>query len=610
MTTIRGATKTRRVFKSRSRGLRPRKGDRAVKPKAIVFSSIVTVFVMLTFPPVKAQGPSSGAVVNWPLHNLDLAGSRFSTLDQINRANVKSLTPRWLFQHGVIDGVSNQTTPVIVDGVMYVTDSRGSVYAVDAADGHLLWTYDVTNLLGGRGCSAGLDCYIFRQRGVAYENGVIYTAGGSFLFAIDAKTGKPIESFGNKGQASVILDVLKERYPDVTAAISLGYWFTSAPQVHNGVLYIGSTRSESHVPGGHVIAVDAKTGKVKWYFNAVPQDEKDQGWEIAGPTWVGGERNGGGIWETPSIDAALGLLYVAVGNPFGDSTKRAGINLFTDSLLALRLDTGKMAWYFQQTHHDVWDYDSANQPILFDMQVRGERVRALAEASKNGFLYILNRETGQPIHPIKEMPVPTETTRVGEEPWPTQPIPYTAAGKPMSPVSPVFPVDIPSERLATRTLVPMFTPPGPNQIRAPGSGGGANYAPISYSPQTGLLYVNAIDSPVDSGRDPKGYFSAFDPTTGELVWQRTFEGYGQAGSVVTAGGVVFVGTGSNTAGYFFAYDAKTGELLWKFNTGAGVFSSPSVYMVNGEEFVTVASGGGERGRRGGDLILSFALPKQ
>jgi len=553
-----------------------------------------------------AQQSDAGKSVDWPLHNLDLAGSRFSPTNQINRSNVASLTPRWLFQHGVIDGVSNQTTPVIVDGVMYVSDSRGSVYAVDAANGHLIWLYDVTNLLGG-GRPEG---YIFRNRGVCYADGVVYVAAGSFLFALDATTGKPIPGFGTNGQASVILDVLKMRYPDVETAISLGYWFTAAPQVHDGVLYISSTRSESHIPGGHVLAVDAKTGKVLWHFNTVPQDEKDQGWEIAGPTWVGGERNGGGIWETPSIDPELGLLYVAVGNPFGDSSKRAGMNLFTDSIIALTLDTGKLRWYFQQTHHDVWDYDSGGPPILFDMQVGGRKVRAVAEASKNGFLYILNRETGQPVHPIKETPVPTATTRPGEKPWPTQPIPYTALGKPMSPVSPVFPVDIPAEQLATHTPVPMFTPQGPNQISAPGTGGGANYGPMSYSPRTGLLYVNAIDSPTNSGRPPKGYFSAFVPTTGELVWQQTFEGYGQAGSVVTAGDLVFVGTGSNVAGYFFAYDARTGELLWKFNTGSGIFGSPAVYMVDGEEFVTVASGGGDRGRRGGDLILSFALPKR
>ena len=544
--------------------------------------------------------------VNWPLHNLDLAGGRFSSMDQINASNVATLTPRWLFQTGVIDGVSNQTTPVIVDGSMYVTDPRGSVYALDAADGHLLWTFDVTELIGG-GAKAG---YIFRNRGVCYDNGVVYSGAGSFLFAIDAKTGKAIKTFGKDGQASVILDVIKERYPDVTSAITLGYWFTTAPQIYNGVIYIGSTRSESHIPGGHVLAVDAKSGKVLWRFNTIPQDGRDQGWDIAGPTWVGGERNGGGIWETPSIDPELGMIYVAVGNPFGDSSKRIGTNLFTDSIVALSLSTGTLKWYYQQTHHDVWDYDSGNQPILFDMQVRGQRVKALAEASKNGYLYILNRETGQPVHPIKEIPVSTETTRPGEQPWPTQPIPYTAAGQPMKPVSPVFPIDVPAERLATRKVVPQFTPAGPNQIYSPGTEGGANYGPMSYSPRTGLLYVNAVDSPLGAQRPARGYFSAFAPSTGELAWQQTFDGWGQAGSVVTAGGLVFVGTGSNVAGYLFAYDAKTGELLWKFNTGGGVFSSPAVYMVNGEEFVTVASGGGERGRRGGDLILSFALPKR
>ena len=545
-----------------------------------------------------------GQNVDWPLHNLDLYGGRYSPMDQITRSNVATLTPRWLFQHGVIDGVSNQTTPVIVDGVMYVTDSRGSVYAVNAADGHLIWTYDVTELLaGGR-----REGYIFRHRGVTYERGVVYSAAGSFIFALDAQTGKPIESFGENGQASVILDVLRLRYPDVETAISMGYWFTSAPQIHDGVIYVGSTRSESLIPGGHVLAVDAQTGEVIWHFNTIPQDENDQGWDIAGPTWVGGGREGGGIWETPSIDPELGMVYVAVGNPFGDSTKRSGLNLFTDSVLALSLADGQLRWYYQLVHHDVWDYDNGSQPILFDMEVDGAPVKALAQANKNGLLYILNRETGEPVHSIIETPVSTETDRDGEQPWPTQPIPQTAAGEPMEPVSPIVPEEIPPEHLAGYTIVPIFTPRGPDQIFAPGSGGGASYAPMAYSQQTGLLYVCAIDQPSNSGRGARGFVSAFDPTTGELSWQQIFEGYGQSGPVVTAGGVVFVGAGSNTAGYFYAYDAVTGEELWKFNTGAGVFSSPAVYMVDGEQFVTVASGGGSRGRRGGDLILSFALP--
>ena len=553
---------------------------------------------------VALVSPAWAQSADWRLHNLDLAGSRYSTLDQITRDNVGALTPRWLFQHGVIDGVSNQTTPVIVDGVMYVTDSRGSVYAVDAADGHLVWTYDVTDLLGGAR-EAG---YVFRHRGVTYEDGVVYSAAGSFIFALDAATGVPLDGFGNGGQASVILDVLRQRYPDVETAISKGYWFTTAPQIHDGVLYVGSTRSESRIPGGHVLAVDARSGEVLWHFNTIPQDENDQGWDIAGPTWVGGGREGGGIWETPSIDPDLGLVYVAVGNPFGDSTKRSGLNLFSDSVLALSLADGRLEWYYQLVHHDVWDYDNGSQPILFDMVVDGEPVKALAQANKNGWLYILNRATGEPVHPIIETPVPTTTDREGEQPWPTQPIPHKANGDRMEPVSPIFPEEIPPEHAEGKRLVPQFTPLGPDQIFAPGFGGGASYAPLAHSEQTGLLYVNAIDRPADAGRGARGFVSAYDPTTGELVWRQIFEGYGQSGPVVTAGGLVFVGAGSNIAGYFYAYDAATGEELWKFNTGAGVFAGPAVYMVNGEQFVTVASGGGSRGRRGGDLILSFALP--
>jgi quinohemoprotein ethanol dehydrogenase len=552
-----------------------------------------------------APTSSEAQNVDWPLHNLDLAGSRFSQTDQITPENAHQLTPRWLFQHGVIDGVSNQTTPIIIDGIMYVTDSRGSVYAVNALDGHLMWLYDVTELLGG-GRQQG---YVFRHRGVTYEDGVVYSAAGSFVFALDAKTGEPLPGFGVDGQASVILDVLKQQYPDVETAISMGYWFTTAPQIHNGTLYVGSTRSESRIPGGHVLAIDAKTGEVEWHFNTVPQSEADQGWDIAGPTWNGGGREGGGIWETPSIDPDLNMMYVAVGNPFGDSTLREGLNLFSDSVVALSLDTGQLQWYYQLVHHDVWDYDNGSQPILFDMEVDGEPVKAMAQANKNGWMYILNRETGEPVHPIIETPVSTETDREGEVPYPTQPIPHKKNGERMEPVSPVFPLEIPADHAAGKTLVKQYTPLGQDQIFAPGMGGGASYGPIAFSPDTGLLYVNAIDQPFNSGRGPKGYFSAYDPTTGELVWRQIFEGYGQAGAVVTKGGVVFVGTGSNTAGYFFAYDARTGEELWRYNTGSGIFASPAVYMVDGQEFVTVASGGGSRGRRGGDLILSFALPK-
>ena len=276
-----------------------------------------------------------------------------------------------------------------------------------------------------------------------------------------------------------------------------------------------------------------------------------------------------------------------------------------------RSNTGKLKWYFQQTHHDVWDYDSGGPPILFDMQVRGQRVKAVAEASKNGYLYILNRETGQPVHPIKETPVPTETALPGEQPWPTQPIPYKANGQAdesgVSGVSRGYSAGTPCD---SESSFRMFTPLGPNQIFAPGTGGGANYGPISYSPRTGLLYVNAIDSPTNVGTSAKRLLlrlrsDARESSCGNRPSKATGRpapSSPRATWCLWEPAVMSPATSS-------PIDAKTGDLLWKFNTGSGVFGSPAVYMVNGEQFVTVASGGGERGRRGGDLDSQLCAPE-
>ena len=364
-------------------------------------------------------------------------------------------------------------------------------------------------------------------------------------------------------------------------------------------VYLGTTRSESHIAGGYVLAIDGQTGEVLWHFNTVPQDESDQGWEIAGPTWVGGERNGGGIWETPSIDSELGLVYFAVGNPYGNSANRDGMNLFTDSLIALDLKTGKLEWYYQQVHHDVWDYDSGNQPVLFDMDVDGQSVKALAQASKNGWLYILDRVTGEPVHPIPEVAVSTQTATEGEEPWPTQPIPNKANGERMEPVSPVFPIDIPPEQMEQYTLVEQFTPLGPDQIFAPGFlGEDRIMRPLRIVLIPAFFMLRRLTRRFGLAATRWAIFLLMIRRPVSSSGDKFLRGYGQAGAVVNAGGVVFVGAGSNTAGYFYAFDALTGEELWKFNTGAGVFSSPAIYVIDGQEYVTVASGGGSRGRRG------------
>ena len=224
------------------------------------------------------------------------------------------------------------------------------------------------------------------------------------------------------------------------------------------------------------------------------------------------------------------MMYVAVGNPFGDSTKRAGMNLFTDSIIALTLDTGRLKWHFQQTHHDVWDYDSGEPPILFDMQVGGRRVKALAEASKNGYLYILDRETGKPVHPIKEMPVPTDDAGPGQSPWPTQPIPFTASGKPMEPVCPDRAARNPGGAAGQEhdRADLLADAAEPDHGARHGRWHQLQPALLQSADRAALRRARSISrSTAAAGR--KGYFSAYDPTTGELKWRQIFEGFGQAG---------------------------------------------------------------------------------
>jgi alcohol dehydrogenase (cytochrome c) len=315
------------------------------------------------------------------------------------------------------------------------------------------------------------------------------------------------------------------------------------------------------------------------------------------------------------------MLYVSVANtsPDVDGTARIGINLFTDSVVALDVATGQLKWYYQQVHHDLWDYDSASHPALFDVQIGGQTVKAVAQAQKNGYLYILNRETGRPLHGDIETPVPTATNVPGEEPWPTQPVPLKVNGQPMEPFVPLFPSKPTPENA---TAVPWMTAPSIDMAKpffhSPGVLGGANFAPLSYSAKTGLVYVVGIDWPctfwvtpvgatllpgqssfgggLELIGPPTGTLTAYDPATGELVWQTATPGYNQAGSAVTAGNLVFVG---DHLGYFYAFDATTGTQMWKFNAGSYVKSSPMIYEINGKQFISVNAG---------DDILTFGLP--
>ena len=552
---------------------------------------------------------------DWPLHNLDIKGSRYSALRDINTTNVDRLELAWSFEPGAGPGIA-QATPLVVDGVMYL-NAGSTLFAVNAVTGESIWTMTMDETLVARG------------RGPAYGDGRVYAFGAATMYATDGKTGELVESFGDAGRLEIISEALHFQYPDAYPpgfdAASLGYQLTTPPVYFDNTLYAGVALSENHIPGGLVIAADATTGAIKWVFNTVPQGPRDDGWEIAKDTWGYGQKVGGGIWTPPAIDPDLGLLYVNAGNPSPDydGSARLGMNLFTNATIALHLETGKLAWYYQTIHHDLWDWDHVTGPLLFDVTQDGRTVKGIAAAGKNCLMYIWDRATGEPINPMVETAVPTETDVPGDEVWPTQPIPYNARGVPMTPFCSTYPV-IEDPALVERAR-PMYTPYLVNEMII-GTRGGSNWGGPSFSPRTGLLYVTGKNAAIsftvkpvgdslepnqryaghfgnmeeqgDSGVTPTKTLTAYDPVSGELAWQQTLPTVrptGTIGNLATAGDLVFQGSG---AGGFHAFDARSGERLFLHETARPVSASPLTYQVNGKQYVSVVSI---------DTVLTFVL---
>ena len=533
---------------------------------------------------------------DWPRHNLDPANSRYAALDQINASNVSSLAVRWLYH-----AAGGRAAPIVANGMMYVTTSD-AVVALDAATGRSVWRN--TEASG--------------SRGAAYGDGTVYVANDVRVMALDANTGEFVTRFGQEGVSNALTAVLQARHPDLEEATSWGYRYNMAPQYHDGVLVVGTALSESHIPGGLVLGIDGRTGELLWKFFTIPQGPEDEGWEIAKDTWVGGVRHGGGIWATPAIDAATDTVHLTIANPSPDQdgSARKGINLFTNAFVTLDLRTGTLLWYYQQIHHDLWDYDAAQQPTLFDVEVDGRTIPATAAGNKNGLLYILNRATGEPINPIVETPVPTDTETPGEEAWPTQPIPHTASGRPMEALAAQFPTENLYPQFGAYPKLPFYTPPTlDGALHAPREG--VHFGGNSFHPGTGLLYVAGRDFPIMMTSIPVGdtlkpgqfstagrrlsaapaigNVSAYEPATGELAWRTEIDGGPSAGTLATAGNLVFA---AERLGMFYAFNATTGERLWEFYTGASVGAGQISYQVNGVQYVTVPAG---------DVLLTFTL---
>ncbi len=558
-------------------------------------------------------GGQAGSTFNWASHNLDLRNSRFAPLDEINAENVGTLALKWTYNAPGSDNIS-RNTPLAVDGVLYF-NAGSKLFAVDGVTGKELWATQVDPPFPANG------------RGPMYADGKIYAYGRTVMYAVDAKTGKVVDSFGSKGRLLLPDAAVKVKLPGKDAR---GYQIAGPPTYHGGTMYVGLAQSESHIPGGLVVALDARTGNIKWVFNTIPQGPADDGWELAKDTWKGGQRVGGGMWTQPAIDPELGLIYINAGNPSPDydGSARKGENLFTNSILALRLDTGKLAWYYQTIHHEVWDFDLVTGPVLFDVKMGDRLIKGVASGGKNCYLYMWHRDTGKPINPMVEMAVPTKTDVPGEEIWPTQPFPHTAKGVPMAPFCETYPMIVDPE-LAKRAR--QIYHPYSIKEKYILSHGGSSYGSPAFSPLTNLLYISGKNAAVSftvrpvgdslrqsdegvghTGSIAEGPFrdkdvgvpnretvSAYHPGTGELVWQVEYpsaSSIGATGNFVSAGNLVF--QGSDT-GMFYAFDARNGKQLFTYKAPRSIRMSPMTYKANGKQYVTIVATGS---------VLAFALP--
>ena len=565
-----------------------------MRRRTVALCSALALVVLLLFTspggrhpiPVRAQGmmpdaamllAAAGNAREWLTYGHDYTNNRYSGLDQITTSNVSQLAPRWIFQTGIV--ASFETTPLVYNGVMYITTAYNHLFALNARTGKQVWRYD--HKLGG----TEIFCCGPVNRGVGLGYGMVYMATlDAKLVALDAATGKV-------------------KWSREVADPTLGYALTIAPLVYKNIVIVGTSGAEYGVRG-FLQAFDARTGAPLWRFYLTPATGWEGKWATTTPegdplhrniaaekaAWSkykdAWKRGGGSTWVTPAADPALNLIYFGVGNPAPDldGGVRPGDNLYTESIVAVNAATGKLAWYYQEVPHDVWDLDQTSPPLLFTVTANGQSIPAVGAAGKTGWFYILDRRTGKRILRSQEF--------VRHQNLFAQP---TAAG--------------------VRML--------------PGANGGAEWSPSSYSPRTHNVYIAGLEQPMtyavhsvpyQKGRlwlgsaftgiaaeKQYGTFTAIDTDTGKVAWQKKMDQPMMGGSFATAGGLVFTGEGN---GNFDAFDAKTGQLLWQFQAGAGVNAAPMAFELDGVEYIAVAAGGNfQLSYPYGDALIVFGLPK-
>ena len=457
----------------------------------------------------QSTAPASGA---WPNVGADAAQSKYSPLNQITPHNVHNLTTAWTWQSidAAIQSESDdpavaratyfQCTPLYVDGMLYVTTCLGQAAALDPGTGETIWTHNPESWRLGRPPNLG-----YVQRGCAYwvdgvDTRIYYAAGDSYLHCLDANTGEPVATFGENGRADLIADLPRARRGRVVG-------HPSAPIVVGDVVIVGSSLTDGpqvkEGAPGEVRAYDARTGELRWRFRCIPQND-----ELGAETWEGGANNysgGANAWAGLAADVERGLVYIPTGTPTNDfyGGHRLGDNLYGEALICLNAKTGERVWHFQTVHHGLWDYDNPSPPNVVDLTVDGAQIPAVAQVTKQGFTFVFNRVTGEPVFPIEERAVP-QSTVPGErtsptQPFPTKPPPFTRQG-----ITEDDLVDFtPELREAARKILdhyvvgPLYTPPAEDRpgLMMPGYGGGANWPGAAFDPETGVLYVPSMNHP-------------------------------------------------------------------------------------------------------------------
>lgn len=513
---------------------------------------------------INAASLDGSAGANWPHFGGSQAAWRYSELDQVNRDNVAQLRPAWLF-HTDDYGDGLTSTPIVIDGVMYLSTPSNWIYALDAASGEKLWEYRYTPrpdfVLPG---SAGA---FIQNRGVAVHNGkVIMGTVDHALVAVDAVTGSEVWK--------VYVDDSRQ----------CGCNILSAPLIVKDMVVVGQNGGDGAFRG-YLTAFDVDTGRFKWRFYTIPAPGEPGSDSWKGDSWKFG---GGAPWMTGSYDAELDLIYWGTGNAAGDfySGDRTpdgredseGINLYTASVIALDADTGELAWHFQEVPRDVWDFDSAYEVVLMDREIGGRERKILAHMNKSGLTFVLDRTNGEYLGVFSVPEVRTWITGVGEN------------GELLGRKEPVV---------------------GESVNVCPTAIGAKSFNQMAYSPRTGLLYtptmefctnISAVDQPAQEGifyssggfvnelpegRESYAHLDAWNPVTGERVWSIPSQFALMASVLTTAGDLVFTG---DPEGWFLAFDAENGDLLWSFQTGAGHRGSAISYAIDGQQYIATPVG--------------------